>query len=352
MRTNQISQIEPYFGKQEAKALASYIADGGWGTEHVKSREFEEGLAKFLGVKHCSVTVNGTQALIFALMAVGIKEGDKVLVPSLTMIATINAVRFLGAIPVFCDVDSLACMDWDDEVPKNIKAVIYVSLNGRASLLSDIVRDCWYSGIPLIEDACQSFGSKYHGEYLGTFGDIGCFSLSPHKIISTGQGGFIATNRTDLYDKFRSLKDFGRLSGGIDIHPEFGVNGKFTDFQAVIGIEQLKRIDKLIAKKKIIFETYKSYLEDSFEFIETSWEVTPWFVDIYMDNPKRMKDHLISYGIQTRLMYPPCHSQPCYGEELSLPMTEYYSGRGLWLPSSPSLKEKEIKEICKTILGA
>lgn len=348
-----IPQIEPYFGQEEAKALTAYIKSGGWGTEHTKTRELETVIARFLGVKHVSMTTNGTEALLFALRAVGVSRGDEVIVPSLTMIATCNAVRALGAIPIFCDVNDSLCLDWalaaSEKLTPKTKAVVYVSLNGRSQGLSDLIRDCYERGIPVVEDACQSFGSKHQGHYLGTLGDIGCFSMSPHKIISTGQGGFIATNSTRLYDKFRSLKDFGRLEAGVDIHPEFGLNGKFTDFQACIGLEQMKRLHSRISSKKSIYQHYMDYLDGCVEMIDNPSEVVPWFVDVYLDDALKLKNYLAHKNIQTRLMYPPCHSQPCYNEDLRLPVTEKASKRGLWLPSSPTLKKKEIELICRLI---
>jgi perosamine synthetase len=348
-----INQIEPSFGAEEIKALSAYIKGGGWGTEHTKTRELESKIASFLGVKHVSMTTSGTQALMFALRAVGVNAGDEVLVPSLTMIATCNAVRALRAKPIFCDVNDSLCMDWSfaasEKLSDKTKAVIYVSLNGRSGGLSDLIRDCYERGIPVVEDACQSFGSKHQGHYLGTLGDIGCYSLSPHKIISTGQGGFIATNSTRLYDKFRSLKDFGRLEAGIDIHPEFGLNGKFTDFQSVIGLAQMEKLQSRISSKKVIYGIYKDNLSGIVDFVDTPSEVVPWFVDIYLDEAKKLKNYLAHKNIQTRLMYPPCHSQPCYNEDWNLPNTERASKRGIWLPSSPTLKKKEIERICRLI---
>jgi len=347
-----ILQIEPQFGNCEAKALTEYIRSGGWGTEHVKTRELENALSTFLGVKHCCMTTSGTQALMLSLMALGVGFGDEVLVPSLTMVATCNAVRAVGAKPVFCDVNDSHCLDWTSaalKINSRTKAVIHVSLNGRSCGLADIVRDCYERGIPLIEDACQSLGSKHQGHYLGTLGDIGCYSLSPHKIISTGQGGFIATNSTRLYEKFKGLKDFGRQSGGTDVHPEFGLNGKFTDFQAVIGLEQIKKLKERIYSKKVMYRIYRDLLEGEVEFIDSPVEFTPWFVDVYIDDCKKLHEYLKERGVQTRMMYPPCHSQPCYNEDLYLPNTERASNRGLWLPSSVNLKRKDIEYICKTI---
>lgn len=348
-----IPQVEPHFGNRESTALAEYIRNGGWGTEHLKSRELERVIAEFLGVKHCSLCCNGTQSLLFSLMAVGVTAGDEVLVPSLTMVATANAVRMLGATPIFCDVNDSLCLDWNlaasEKLSPKTKAVIHVSLNGRSEGLAELIKDCYERGIMVIEDACQSFGSMHKNFYLGTLGDIGCFSMSPHKIISTGQGGFMVTNSDSLHERFRKIKDFGRLHGGEDVHPDFGMNGKFTDFQAVVGLEQMKRLKDRIASKKRIYALYEELLSGAVEFIPTKNEVTPWFVDIYVGNPERLKKYLEKKGIQTRRMYPPVHSQPCYNEGWVLPNTERYSDRGLWLPSSFTLEAEKVQFICRTI---
>jgi perosamine synthetase len=347
-----IQQIEPSFGLEEAEELKRYILSGGWGTDHVYTRQFEDELAKFLGVKYCSVTTSGTQALIFALMSVGVKEGDEVICPSLTMIATPNAVRAVGAKPIFVDVNKYGVMDTQqllERVSPQTKAILYVSLNGRATDLHSILDQILDRGIYLIEDACQSLGSKHNGQYLGTIGHIGCFSLSPHKVISTGQGGFAVTDDEKLITKFRKLRDFGRIKGGVDIHPEFGLNGKFTDFQSIIGLEQLKKLPKRLEQKKTIFKLYKDILGNSINFIKNDEFVVPWFMDVYVPNPDSLRKYLDSEGIGSRRMYPPCHTQGCYKDSAVLPMTTLLSNMGIWLPSSPHLEERQITHICDRI---
>lgn len=348
-----IQQIEPQFGVEEATAIQEYILSGGWGTEHVFTRKFEEELAKFLGVRYCSVTTSGTTALILALMAVGIQAGDEVICPSLTMMATPNSVRMLGAKPVFVDVNKFGVLDVEkaiDAITPKTKAIIYVSLNGRASDLHGLLDKCVDLGIPLVEDACQSLGSRHNGQYLGTIGDIGCFSLSPHKIISTGQGGFVVSNDEKLITRFRKLRDFGRLKGGSDIHPEFGINGKFTDFQSIIGLEQLRKLPRRLEEKRRVFSTYVLHLSKFFNFIKNDNEVVPWFVDIYLPKPEDLKRFLDERKIGSRRMYPPCHRQYCYKDDSVLPFTSVLSQMGLWLPSSPTLKNDTIGEICEVIL--
>lgn len=348
-----IHQIEPQFGLEEAEELKRYILSGGWGTDHTYTRRFEEELAKFLGVKYCSVTTSGTTALMLALLAVGVQEGDEVICPSLTMIATPNSVRAIGAKPVFVDVGKSGVMELQDvlnAISPRTKAVLYVSLNGRAKDLHSIQDSLIERGIALVEDACQSLGSKHNGQYLGTIGHIGCFSLSPHKIISTGQGGFAVTNNEKLIAKFRKLRDFGRLKGGSDIHPEFGINGKFTDFQSIIGLEQLKRLPDRLDRKKTTYKLYFELLGKHVNFIRNDSGVVPWFVDVYIPSPESLHKYLLSEGIGSRQMYPPCHEQGCYKTHDVLPITKVLSNMGIWLPSSVTLKEEQIEEICSKIL--
>jgi len=353
-----INQIEPLFGKEEAEALREYILSGGWGTEFKETVKFEKMICEFTGAKHCSAVNNGTMALVIALLAVGIKPGDEVLIPALTMVATANAVRFIGAKPVLVDVDDTLCMDTDvgltlNYISQKTKAIIYVSLNGRSGDIERLAKECKNKGIFLIEDACQSLGSSHNEKSLGTFGDIGCYSLSPHKLISTGQGGLIVTDNDKLSDNVRRLKDFGRLKGGADVHTHFGINSKFTDFQAVIGIEQMKKIEERIMRKRILYYKYLSALIDivGIDFISTDIIYgTPWFMDIYVEDRTKLQSYLRDNNIGTRPVYPLICDQPIYKELADdFPVARKYSDRGLWLPSSISLDNKEVEYICEKI---
>lgn len=343
-----IPQIEPRFGLREAEELSKYIVNGGWGTDHTYTREFEGMLCECLHVPHCSVTTSGTQAIVFALMALGVGYGDEVLVPALTMIATANAVTMVGAIPVFVDVDESGCMDLSkakEKINDKTKCVIYVSLNGRSELRSSFIDEMNSLGIRVIEDACQAFMSNG----AGTKADIGCFSLSPHKLISTGQGGFSVTSDEVLYDKLRELKDFGRIVGGADIHPAFGVNGKFTDFQAVIGLTQLETLSDRVEGKRRVFERYQDRLAGAVDFIEMVEGEVPWFVDVYVERPLGLHSFLKERGIGSRPMYPVLNTQPIYQSDEQFFKASELSERGLWLPSNHDLTDEQIDTVCYTI---
>lgn len=352
-----INQIEPLYGKEERKAVTNYLNSGGWLTEFKKTKEFENMISAYTGMRYCSVVSNATAGLFLALKALGIGHGDEVIVPDLTMIATPNSVVMTGARPVFIDVDSKnLCLDLgliEKSITKKTKALIYVSLNGRAGKIEELRTLCKKRKIFLIEDAAQSFGSFYKKNHLGTYGIFGVFSFSPHKIITTGQGGAIVTNNRSLYQKIEVLKDFGRLSGGADYHRYMGWNFKFTDLQAVFGIEQMKKLQARTRRKKEIYSLYRKLLLPirQIKFIETDLRsVVPWFVDIFVSQPKKLKDYLASKNIGTRLFYLGIHTQLIYRNSRSIfPISTSMGKRGLWLPSSLTLEDRDILYICSKI---
>lgn len=353
-----INQIEPSIGESEITAVNEYFRSGGWLTEYKKTEEFECMIAKFLNVKYAIAVTSGTAALYLALLALGIKEGDKVIVPDYTMIATPNAVRWTGADVILCDVErNTLCLDLNKiELTNDTKALIYVAINGRSGNMQNVVNFCRMNKIHLVEDACQGFGSNYADKSIGTFGTVGAFSFTPHKIITTGQGGIIVTNYKEVRDKVKELKDFCRISPGIDIHTGIGFNFKFTDLQAVIGIEQLKSIKKRIELKKVIYAVYKGLLYDV-EFIEMLNtdlnQITPWFIDVLLKNVNRQEFilYLIKNNIGVRQFYPPIHTQEPYAE-YNVKFNEVVPEvvrRGIWLPSSLTLNFDDIKYITETI---
>lgn len=250
----RIHQMEPWIGEEEKRAMMEYLDSGGWLTEFAKTREFERMLSGYVGSKYTSVINNGTVSLIIGLMALGITGGDEVIVPDYTMIASANAVVLVGAKPALVDIDpSNLCLDLDlaekAATPKT-KAIMLVSINGRCPDMERVVALARKYNLYLIEDAAQSLGSKYRGRHLGTFGEVGSFSFSSLKVITTGQGGALVTDNEELYHRISMIKDFGRPKSGVDYHEILGFNSKFTDLQAVIGIEQMKKLDWRVKKKR------------------------------------------------------------------------------------------------------
>ena len=349
--------MEPSFDDNERLALDEYMKSGGWVTEFKKTREFEEKIAQYVGTDFCSVMSNGTVSLTVALLACGITRDDEVIVPDYTMVATPNSVELIGAKAVFVDIDSeTLCMDFDKmkaAITDKTKAVILVSINGRypKDLLA-FVDFCKEKGLYLIEDAAQSLGSKFNGKHLGTFGDVGSFSFSAPKIITTGQGGALVTNDAELYDKIKKIRDFGRASGGSDHYLVKGWNFKFTDIQAVIGIEQMKKLPERVERKKQMGKLYDEYLigiPGITQLCNNYDNTTPWFFDILCEKREALMLHLREKGIGTRPFYPALHSEPAYGYPGSYPNAEMVAKKGLWLPSSCKLRDEQIEYVCSCI---
>ena len=350
-----IIQTRPNFDTKEASACYEYLANpDNFYTEFKKTEELEKMLCEFIKCKHCIMTVNGNVALILALMSLNIGQGDDVLVPNYTMIASINSIKMVGANPIIIDVDPESLTITKEIIEKHItlntKAVMHVSLNNRSKDIHGITEYCKSKNIKLIEDAAQSLGCFIDNQHYGTFGDIGCFSLSTPKIISTGQGGFVVCNDDELANKIRMIKNFGRKSGGVDIFETFGINFKYTDIQAVIGIEQMKKVPERIIRLREMFDIYYARIGTLCNMLPPqtdSW--IPWFIDIFVENREELIDFLKKHNIQTRPTYPEINKTPMYYSDKILPVSNYISTSGLFLPTHTLLTDTEIHYICDII---
>lgn len=349
-----IMQHRPTFEKEEAEACYKYMLGDNFVTEHKKTIELEQMICNYIKCKHCIMTTSGTTAIILALMALDLSEGSEVIVPNYTMIATINAVKFLKLVPIIVDVDkdtfTLNCELIKNNISEKTKCVLHVSLNNRYTNMEDIVKLCNEKNLILIEDAAQSLGCRINGKNLGTFGIIGCFSLSTPKIISTGQGGFVVTDDDNIAKKINMIKNFGRKESGIDDFIIFGINLKFTDIQAVIGIEQMKKIEYRVNRMKEIYNLYYDNLKETGIIKKPlSNEWIPWFVDIYIDNREGLIKILKKHKISTRSVYGEINKTSIYFNNITLENSHYVSTKGLFLPSYITLKDEEINYICNII---
>lgn len=313
--------------------IPQYDLDG-LGGEFVKTQELEQKIAQMLGVRHAIMVTSGTVAIFLALRASGSRV---VAVSALTMFGTAAAADLAD-----CQLRIVS----NNELPDDVDTYVHVSLNGRDCGVAELKER--YLGITIIEDACQAFGSMHAGKYLGTFGVIGCFSFSPHKILSAGNGGCVVTDDDSLATEIRKLKNFGRAVGGADMHEYMGYNFKFTDIQADFVLDQFAHIDARIASKKRIYERYYRALHK----IMLPHESVPWYVDIYVPNRVHMIEHLKQHGIGTRVMYPllssqpPLVSSPTHGDSTE---DARRASQGLWLPSSLALSDAEIDYVIEKV---
>lgn len=359
MKNKFIPQMEPWFGEEERIALDNYMKSGGWLTEFKQTEKFEQMICDYTEAKYCFIVNNGTISLTLAALACGIKAGDEVIVPNFTMIATPNSIKLFGAKPIFADVElETLCLDIEQvkkAITRKTKAIMLVSANGRYPKVGveAFIKLSKENNLVIIEDSAQALSSFYpNGKHIGTMGEVGSFSFSVPKVISTGQGGAIITNDDDLAYKLKRLKDFGRREGGQDIHDTIGWNFKFTDLQAVIGIEQMKKLQWRVNRKKEILKRYQENLKgvQQVKFFDQDLKnTTPWFIDVLVENREKLIAFLKENNIGTRLMYPPINKQKAYQVPGEHPVSNLVGEKGLWLPSASQLTNSQIDYICEKI---
>lgn len=350
-------QTRPVFDSSEQLACSEYFTKGDpFLTEYIVTQTLEKELCKLTGAPHCFMTPSGTSAIMVALLACGIGPGDEVIAPDYTMVATANAIKVLGARPVLIDVDSstytvnLATIK--SAITPRTRAVIHVSLNNRSIGLSEIASYCKEIGVYLIEDSAQSVGCTLNGVHYGLYGDVGCFSLSSPKIITTGQGGFVVTKDPSLAGKIRQCKNFGRMDGGSEIYTAFGLNCKFTDIQATIGLAQLTKLPDRVHRMREMFDLYSQGLSDLTTIkilpaLNAEW--IPWFIEIETSTRDAVAEFLKAHLIQTRITYPTIHSLPVYNEPGTFPNASHISTNGLFLPTHFHVTNDNIRYICRLL---
>ena len=273
---NKIVLAKPVINTPKTINLLKKVLKSSFVNEGTQTRELERKIAKILKVKYCLSTTSGTTALFLALKALRIKNNDEVIVPNITFPATANAVSMAGGKPIFVDVNPLNILINEKSLLKKIskktKFVIPVHVSGRGNNIERIIKICKKRSIKVVEDAAEAFGSKINGRNLGTFGEVGCFSFAPNKIITTGQGGLVVTNNKKIYKKLKIFKDQGRVgltTGGEDYYVSLGFNLKFTNLQAALGLSQIRDLKWRIKKLKKIHNFYLKKIKqnDNFKII-------------------------------------------------------------------------------------
>ena len=319
--------------------------------------EFEEKFAGYIGAKKAVSTQSGTAALHIALYELGIGEGDEVIVPALTFIATINPILYLGATPVIVDVSpktwNIEAEEIEKAITKKTKALIPVHLYGNPCNLDEIIEIAKEHHLFVIEDATESLGASYKGRQTGTFGDFGCFSFNGNKLITTGGGGMIATNDEKQAEHVKFLVNQARDASQGYYHPEVGFNYRMTNIEASLGLAQLERIDEFLAKKKAFRKMYQEILGDlpyiqfqeEYDNAEGSWWLTCIKIEKNNVDIDNLKLKLKEKGIPTRRIFMPASEMP-YLKEFSKSCPNAYEiyNQGICLPSSTLNKEKYIKE--------
>jgi perosamine synthetase len=355
-----IPQIGPWIDDSELAMLREVCAST-YLTEHNLTSRFEAEIRALTGAKHAIAMSNGTVALYCAFRAMGVEQGDEVLVPDLTFIATSNAVMMAGGRPVFVDVDhETFCMDPDAAaraITPRTRGVCPVHLYGVSAQLDALTELCRDHDIWMVEDAAQAIGVRWKGRHVGTFGRAGILSFYGNKTITTGEGGVVLTDDDELARTCYRLKNHGRDAKGLFVHEHVGFNFSFTEMQAAVGIAQLAKLPRIIARKAEIrrdYETgFRSIRQIALPVVPQDVSPVFWFTSIIVPEAAPLASFLAERDIQTRRFFLPLHLQPCYqakGLDLATrPSSLWAYEHGLSLPSSYQLTDDQQGEVIGAI---
>lgn len=351
---------EPSIGEEEKRNVIECL-DTNWISSKGKFvKEFEEAFADYHGMQHAVSVTNGTTALHLAMLTLGIGKNDEVIVPTFTYVAPVNAIRYVGATPVFVDSEPKTWQMDIDGIKKNInsktRAILAVHVYGHPCRLDELRDICNDNDLFLIEDCAESIGSKYKGALTGTFGDISTFSFYGNKTITTGEGGMLITNDTTLADRAVHFRGQGLAKYREYWHDVVGYNFRMTNICAAIGLGQLARIDETIDKKRKIAEHYLSKLSEVVEVhseeknsFHSYWMITILTKTVEERDP--LREHLKKHGIETRPAFYPVHTMPMYSERFAKhENAESIGWRGINLPSYPTLDQQGLDFITNKIV--
>ena len=318
-------------------------------------QDFENKVSSFVKSKYAVAVNSGTSALQASLLALNIQKGDEVLVPSFTFVATANAVVSVGAKPVFVDIlrenFTIDPNNIKQKISKKTKAIIPVHLYGNVAFMEEILEISEKNNLKIIEDSSQSLGSTFKRKHTGTFSDLGCFSMYPSKVMTSGEGGFIVTDKKNLRDKLRMIRNHGIQGNNSKI---LGLNLRLPEINAAIAKIQMKKLPAFLKQRKKN-ALYLSNLISNFEIkipTQRKHESVNWYLyTISIPKRKKILSKLQSQGIGATTYYnKPIHQTQFYKEKIKLPETEWASSHVLSLPIHPKVTRKNIEHIAK-ILG-
>lgn len=358
----------PLFDFREAKYLKECIDTGWISSEGPFVKKFEEVFANFCQVKYGVSCTNGTTALHLALLALGVKSGDEVIMPTFTMIATAYAAVYLGAKPVLVDACpntwNMATAQIADKITKKTKVILPVHIYGHPVDMQDIWDITKKKNIKILEDAAEAHGAQYKGVRAGNLSDVAAFSFYANKIITTGEGGMIVTNQEEIAKKAAYFRNMAFQTKTRYLHQDIGYNYRMTNLQAAVGLAQMEKIDEFIKKKINTARLYHEQLS-KIEGITLPYQ-EPWAKNVYwmysiLINEKILglsRDEfmlkLAQEGIGTRSFFVPMHQQPIF-RKMGLflreryPVAEDISKRGLYLPSGLNMDANKVDFVCAKI---
>ncbi len=358
---------KPWIGEEEKREVASVLEENALTTAArdggKRVRDFESQMRNYLKAKYVISVNSGTAALQAALMAAGIKQGDEVLLPSFTFVATANAVVAAGGKPVFVDIKkddyTIDASDLESKITKRSKVVIPVHLYGHPSDMDEISELAEKHSIDVIEDACQSLGSSYKKKQTGTFGTMGCFSMYASKVLTAGEGGAVSTDSDELADKLKMIRNHGMVEG-YDTKV-LGLNLRLPELSAAVAKVQMQKLDKMLQIRRRNAEMLNKLLSPSAKNHgirlpeETPDKEFNWYLYTVAFNQDRdqIKEKLIKDNVGATVYYnPPVHKTPYYlqlAPETRLPATEWSADHVLSLPAHPHVSESDVEHIANSL---
>lgn len=374
---------KPYLNQDEAQAAYDTILTG-WITQGKKVAELEEKFAVYTGAPYAVALSNCTTALHLAMIVAGVKAGDEVICPSMSYVATANSIRYVGAIPVFAEVNprtyNLDVEDVERRIGPRTKAILIVHQIGMPAEIDAFKALCQKHNLELIEDAACAIGSAYKGQKIGSHSELVCFSFHPRKVISTGDGGMITTNREDYYQRLKilrqhamSISDVARHEANkenrilFEDHIELGYNYRMTDIQAAVGVKQLEKLDWIVSERRKIARRYLDAFRD-IECIRLPHEEQGYFSNyqsfsIYLKpecplSRNELMQKMLDRGISTRRGIMTTHRETAYREicaQVQLPVSEDACDRSILIPLYIPMSNEDVDLVIRAFresLGA
>jgi dTDP-4-amino-4,6-dideoxygalactose transaminase len=362
------------YDNAEIRAIEKVLKSG-WLSQGRLTAKFEDAFSKLIGINFSLAVSNCTTALHLALLASGISKGDEVIVPSLTFVATANSVIYTGATPVFADIESLlrpviSPEDVESKITEKTKGVIAVHFAGYPAEMNELRKICRRYKLKLIEDSAHAINVKYGDRKLGGIGDAGCFSFFANKNITTGEGGMLATNDENIYNKAKLMRSHSVTSSTYERHKikfteydavDLGFNYRITEITAALGLAQLEKLSKIKSVRKKLVDVYKKELADVENIIipfsnftgDSGYHIFPILVRKTKDRLKLI-EHLNRSGIQISHHYKPIHLFSFYRRSFGtkrgdLPLTEEFSAKEITLPLHQNLSVKDVKYVCNKV---
>lgn len=372
METRKIPSAGPSITRAEIKLVTEAIKKGWYTNRNMHIDQFVREFSGYTGIKYCLPVVNCTSALHLALLGLGVGPGDEVIVPDITWVASVAPIHYVGATPVFADIDEkswcLSPESFEKLITKKTKAVIVVDLYGNMPDMEKILKIARKHKISVVEDAAESMGAEYKGKKAGSFGDVSAFSFNATKLMISGQGGMVATNNKKLYDRMEILSHHGMIPYNKKTFwsVEIGYNYLWTNIQAALALSQLRRVDKLVSKKRQTFSWYQKRLgkipgiqlnQESDNSLSNYWIINAHLSGSYKIKKEEIMKEFKKNNIDTRPFFYPVSSQPAYKiyckgknyqkqNKVSYGISPYIVS----LPYSLELTEKDVDYICEVFL--